>query len=864
MKRLGVVLALVCALAACQSSEERAENHYRSAVTLIGAGDVDRGLVELRNVFRLNGQHHDARALYARTVRARGNLQEAYGQYLRLLEQEPGDPEAALALVELALQSGRGPEMLRHARSLRAIHPDVDAAPVEVQAALLAADYVEAAGKTDAAAMNRIALAAKTLLETHPERLSVRQIVISQQIAARDWQAAEALIDDGIAVTLAGDQPPGPEGRLALRQLYDMKLNVLQQFGDKRGLETALKEMVDRFPEDPSIRVGLVRWYVGEQRLDEAEAVLRGAIDPAATDVVPRIALVRFLTELRGPEAGLAELDAILAADPRPGDVAANLATLRGLRAESAYRLRDKAAAIAEMRAIIDEAVASGTALARVDELRLGLATMEDGVGNRAVARELVAAVLKDDPSNTAALRMEGGWLIDEDRTAEAMVILRSALGQAPRDTGLMTLMARAHERAGNRELMAEMLSLAVEASNRAPAESIRYALYLASELKLRAAEDVLVEALRLAPSNVDLLVNLTQVHIAMEDWPRAEQDIARLRELAAAGVAGPQGAAMVDELQVRILARQNRVEELSGFLESRSVTAEGGLSAAIAGIRSNVISGRLAEALQRAAALADSMPDNAVAQFVHATVLGYSGKEAEAEAILTMLVDKNPGMAQAWTALSALYVRKGDMVRAGETLERAIAANPGSIALLFAYAGWQERDGDLEGAITTYETLYAMDSNNVVIANNLASMLTTARSDAESLERGHMLSRRLRGLALPAFQDTYGWIAFLNGDIDEALATVEPAARALPDLALVQYHLGRVYAALGRRDEAAVQYEKATQLLGRTTNPVLEHEIEVAVGELAATGAVTAPAPAPTTPEPAAPAPDPVQPSNP
>ena len=62
--RLVIAILGVAALAACDTAEERAEEHYQKGLELIEAGDADRALVELRNVFNLNGTHRDARALY--------------------------------------------------------------------------------------------------------------------------------------------------------------------------------------------------------------------------------------------------------------------------------------------------------------------------------------------------------------------------------------------------------------------------------------------------------------------------------------------------------------------------------------------------------------------------------------------------------------------------------------------------------------------------------------------------------------------------------------------------------------------------------------------------------------------------------
>ena len=55
-------LLLVAALtvSACDSAKDRAENHYQSGLELLAAGDVDRALVEFRNVFKLDGLHRDA------------------------------------------------------------------------------------------------------------------------------------------------------------------------------------------------------------------------------------------------------------------------------------------------------------------------------------------------------------------------------------------------------------------------------------------------------------------------------------------------------------------------------------------------------------------------------------------------------------------------------------------------------------------------------------------------------------------------------------------------------------------------------------------------------------------------------------
>ena len=64
-KTLPLALVLVLAVSACKSSEEKAEEFYQSGLALSESGDYDRAIVELRNVFELNGSHRDARFLLA-------------------------------------------------------------------------------------------------------------------------------------------------------------------------------------------------------------------------------------------------------------------------------------------------------------------------------------------------------------------------------------------------------------------------------------------------------------------------------------------------------------------------------------------------------------------------------------------------------------------------------------------------------------------------------------------------------------------------------------------------------------------------------------------------------------------------------
>ena len=75
----------------------------------------------------------------------------------------------------------------------------------------------------------------------------------------------------------------------------------------------------------------------------------------------------------------------------------------------------------------------------------------------------------------------------------------------------------------------------------------------------------------------------------------------------------------------------------------------------------------------------------------------------------------------------------------------------------------------------------------------------------------------------MPAFQDTYGWLQTRTGNPQRGVADLEAAARALPDDAMVQVHLGLTYLALGRTEDARGLLQAALALAGDSPLPAFQ-----------------------------------------
>ena len=796
-------------LSACDSAEERAEAHFQSGLALLAEGDVDRALIELRNVFKLNGQHKEARLTYARIERERGNISGSYGQYLRLIEQDPDNLEGRRALAEMAMETGNWEEVGRHGAAAAALSPD----DLGIQSINNTFAYSQATQNGDADGIDYTVHLARTLVEADPSLMTARRVVIDNLVRNQDWY--DVLAETDAALTLDPD----------MGSLYTIRLSALQALEKSAEIAELLKRMANQFPKDEGIKQMLVQHYIDHQNLDVAEQFLRADMDPMSDDHLAVQRLIAFLDQFREPQAAIAEMNRIIALD------GPNTARFKAMRAVLKFRAGDTQTAIAEMEALLDSADRSN----QTREIEVEFARLLFQAKNPVDARELIEKVLAEDPTQVEALKFKAAWLIEEDETGEAIVQLREALGQSPRDAQLMTLMARAHERNGDRALMGEMLALAVESSLNGPQESLRYARHLVAENDLTIAESVLLNALRRSPTHSELLAVLGHLYLEMEDWSRLETVVRIMDDLGDIRTKG-----MSAQLKVTMLAAQQRTGDLTAFLSDLTNDPDFGLSAEIALIRSMQAQGDTTGAFARLDQLLKDNPGSLPLRFMKAYGLVSDGKFDAAEVVYRAIVKDHPNTVGVWIALHALQMVRGDLPKAQAVLDDALAALPDDPNLLMQQAAAHERSRQMDKAIDVYEKLYALNSRSQVVANNLSSLLTTHRTDDESLQRAFTLARRLRGTRVPAFQDTYGWITYRMGNYEEALHYLEPAAVELPNEPLVLYHLAQTYVALDREDDALRTYQAAVAVTEDletppSFTPTLEAEIARLTAELAA-----------------------------
>ena len=759
------LMASVAALAACDSVEDRVAERQAAGEAYLEANESGKALIEFEGALQLAPNHAPAHLAIGRIRETRGELPAAVAHYALAVESDPTLTEARLRLGVLQLLQGDVDGAAAEAEAVRAAAPDdPEALALAAGVALRRQDFETARTLIDAAR----AIA--------PDALQVLSVDVSHLIATGKIDVALSRIGEALALH--------PK-ELAL---HAARLSLLETAGETAAISAQLRVMTETFPDDVAIREALVEFSLRTNDPATAESELRAllAAEPARTERAAD--LIRLILATRGVEAARTELEAMVAVAPDRADLQLLLAEFEHQSGES-----DRAETL--LRDLADAGGAGET------EARTRLARLLLAAGDEAGADREIAAALAASPGDAAAVKLQISRMIDRGEIDAASATARAALDEAPENPDLLRLDARAQELAGNIDLANDRHARAVRAAEYEADAAERYVAFLRRTNRLGGAETVLVEAMRRDPNSARLATLLASVRIDLEDWTGVERAAAALDRLA------PDRARAA---RAEALLRQRRFAESGALVEGSDELA----------ISQTVQAHLGAGEPEQAAAFLDALiaeePENLQALGLRGAVHETMGEFDAAEARYRAVLARAPGNSAAHVALAGLVTRR-DGLAAGEAMIRAgLDAAPDDLSLLTQLAQYRQVQGDLDGAIEIYERIYARAPDALLVANNLASLLSDHRADdPEALRRAYVIAGRLETTASPEWRDTYAWTRHLMGEHARARAVIEPVVKARPDNPWIRYHAGMIHLALKEMDAARDHLEAALQAAG-------------------------------------------------
>jgi tetratricopeptide (TPR) repeat protein len=421
-------------------------------------------------------------------------------------------------------------------------------------------------------------------------------------------------------------------------------------------------------------------------------------------------------------------------------------------------------------------------------------------------ASALIDEILRKDNRNAVGLRLRASLRMEQGQYDAAISDARQALNDQPRSTELSLLLAKAYERSGSIELAEKQYADATKSSGYDVATSLEYTDFLRRRGSVSRAEDVLNELASRWPSNVGILVALANVRLEQKNWVGVQDIAEKIRR-----VSGNTGLA--DQISGVALGARNKSDESITALQKAYAAAPGNAQAMDTLVKAYIRAGKLDEAKSFLRAVLDVNTASAEAQVLLGSIELLQNAPEQASRSFQTAIERQPKNTVGYRALAELHQRQGNSDAALDVIHAALKEQPDNFEMHLALASALEAKGDYEAAIVEYEYMLKQNSGSLVVANNLASLLADHRTDKASLDRAYSLATILRKSQVPLFKDTLGWTYYQRGDYKNAISLLEEAAVALPQMALVRYHLGMTLLADGQSAKALEQFKKALEL---------------------------------------------------
>ena len=789
-----VGVALVILSACGKSPEERAENHLKRGKEFIAKGDDVRGRIELSNALQFKNNLVEAwKALTEVDERAK-NWSGVYAASMRIAELDAKDADSRMRLARLSLLARKFDDALKFATEAVEINSKNTNALALRAAVLLRLQDNKAAIQE-----------ANTVLTIDPSNVEAVFVLATEKLSRGD--ASGALSD----LKELSSEAQSQLGAALLR------IRIYEAQKDLAGIEAELRKLVAVNPEESSYAQQLIRFYLANKRAADAESLVRMMAAKAPDSTASGLEVVRLVGGLRGAQAARAELTSLIESSMGKYQYKIALAELdftQG-RADDAR---------AGLNAVIREASSRDAVVAA----RLKLAEMDIASRQYNSAITQTDQVLAVDARNTAALRIRASAKIQIRELEGAITDARAALNDQPRSAELLTILALAYERGGRIEMADKQLADAMRSSNYNPQWGLNYVNFLNRRGLREHAESVITELANRNPDNVSVLSSLAQVKLAKKDWAGAQNIADRIKSVS-------QASSTIEQIEVAALTGQNKLGDGVAALQALQKDNPASIRPIVSLARAHLQAGQPEKAEELLNSVIDVNASNAEVYVLLGLTSRARNRTEEAVYRFQKAIAVQPKSPLGYRSLAEENARSKKWNDAIKVIDDGLKVIPNDFDLRQFKASVLEQNGDINGAISLYEQLLKERPGSMIVANNFASLLSDHRTDKDSIESAYVAALVLAKSDVPQFQDTLGWLYYLRGDYRNARSLLEQAIGAMPNSAVVCFHLGMTYKALGEHVKAREQLKMAADL--EPNAGVLRSRISAALEELTKAG---------------------------
>jgi tetratricopeptide (TPR) repeat protein len=764
-----LVVGVAISLVGCGGAEYRFTSHMDRGKQFLAQGNLEKASVEFRNALQIRPKASEALYLNAQVAERRGDMRAAVGLYQATVEADPDQVKARASLGSIYVVGGLPDKALELVEPYLAKHPDVPGLLVVRGAARLTKKNQDGA-RADA----------EHALKLDPDNERAVGLLAGIDRSSGDIAGATALVEDAVRRL-----PASVELREVLTGLYfdsDKQEQAQEQ----------LKKLVELRPRETRYRFELAMALSQSHQIDAAQRVLEDAVKEAPDNDSAKLTLVDFVWSQRSP----AEAEKLLKdfVDRNPHD----------------YDLRLGLGALYQRGNSLQNALGTYAEVVKLDGVhphgllaRNRIAAVEMAQGHFAEAQKLIAEVLKENPRDDDALAMRGTIEAQQNDSKAAIADLRAAIRDQPTAIDLRRTLARAYLAGGQSGLAEQTLREALEIAPKEVRVRVELAEVLVRNNNIDQAVSTLEEAVRDAPSDLPAREGLVRAYLAKRDLAAAHKAIDDLQTLRPDAASGFYLAGLVAQ-------EEQRLDDSDKAFEHALTLQPNAIDVLLAISHLEVGRGQGDKAITRLQALMTKEPKNALAENLLGEVYEATKDYPHALEAFARTTTLAPNWAVPYRDLARLKAAQNDNVGAISAYQAGLKAIPNDASMALELAAIYERQGRIDDSIALLDTLNRSNPDLQVVANNLAMLLATYRTDRSDLDRARDLTASFVNSNDAILLDTHGWVRFKRGEYAEALPVLERALERKPDSGVIRYHAAMAELHAGQRERARDNLQSA------------------------------------------------------
>jgi tetratricopeptide (TPR) repeat protein len=761
-----IIVALSGWMLSCDSPQEKMMKFFEKGKTSYDRGDLIRARLEFKNAVQIDPTFGPGYYYLGLVERQANQHQKAFGFFSKAAQLDKNLLDAQVELGKMYMGAKAVDRAIEKAELVLAAAPD------NVGAICLKAAVLLHQNKADAAADLLNGLLAKGIGDEE-----VHILLALTALQQKDHSRAQAAMRRGVAAY--------PKSI----KLYTLMAEAQARSGGFDDAEIALRRIIAIEPNNRDHRLKLADLLWQTHRQPQARQMLVEMISRHPKSEVAHLVAARFYLEHAGDLEAVKLLKESISALPESFKLRFALSEiyLKETRANDACK-------VLETCLNID----SDAAEPRILHAKNMLARAHLAKGEVTAAETLIDEVIKTSPKNVDAHFIKGQLYLLRQKGGDAVSEFRTVVTEKPE-------FVEGHLRLAEAHLVNKEDSLAM---------------------------DCLMSASNALPGSKALRRALIQLYIRQKDYTAAEKQLNLIlktdpQDYSAAGSIGDLFAATGQlkqaEAQYRKICKQAPDRELGYLKLSRFYLAHKQPDRAVEvlsrGLESNPDSQRLLSgiveihALNRQAGKAlevcrrrlEKAPGQALAHNLMGAVY-LSIKDFEhAEQALNKAIELEPMWPVPYGHLAKVYLSQGRADTAIGKFKAALEANPRNPGTYLALSKLYEQKEAYQDAIKVYEKALAVYPNMWAAANNMAFLLCENASGPDDLALAERWGRKAVQMHPndPMVLDTMAWIAFKQGNPDEALLVMEKAIDKAPEDPSLNYHMGAILTEGGKVIEA-------------------------------------------------------------